>query len=109
VGRASYRTNPRGQIIGDTDGFVKMLFDPDDLRILGVSVVGEGACELIHLPAAVMSFGGTMDYFIQGVFNFPALCDIYKYAAYDGLQALAKRRAKIPGLPTTGDQRAVRI
>jgi len=109
VGRSSYRINPRGQILGDTDGFLKLLFDPDDLRVLGVSIVGEGACELIHLAAAVMTFGGTIDYFIQGVFNYPALSDAYKYAAYDGLQALARRRAKIPGLPSTsGEQRAVR-
>jgi NAD(P) transhydrogenase len=108
VGRSSYRINPRGQILGDTDGFVKLLFDPDDQRVLGVSIVGEGACELIHLAASVMSFGGTIDYFIQGVFNYPAFADAFKYAAYDGLQALARRRAKIPGLPTTGDQRAVK-
>ena len=107
-GRSSYRINPRGQILGDTDGFLKLLFDPDDQRVLGVSIVGEGACELVHLAAAVMSFGGTIDYFIQGVFNFPALSDAYKYAAYDGLQALARRRAKIPGLPSTGPQRAVK-
>ncbi|MGH7637511.1 MAG: Si-specific NAD(P)(+) transhydrogenase [Gemmatimonadaceae bacterium] len=109
VGRSSYRINPRGQIIGDTDGFVKILFDPDDQRLLGVSIIGEGACELIHLAASVMSFKGTLDYFIQGVFNYPAFSDAYKYAAYDGLQALARRRAKVGGLPTTGDQRAVRI
>jgi NAD(P) transhydrogenase len=109
VGRSSYRINPRGQIIGDTDGFVKILFSPDDQRVLGVSIIGEGACELIHLAASVMSFKGTLDYFIQGVFNYPAFSDAYKYAAYDGLQALAKRRARIGGLPTTGDQRAVRI
>ena len=108
VGRSSYRTNPRGQILGDTDGFLKLLFDPDDQRVLGVSIVGEGACELVHLAASVMTFGGTIDYFIQGVFNFPALSDAYKYAAYDGLQALARRRSKIPGLPSTGEQRAVK-
>jgi NAD(P) transhydrogenase len=101
VGRSSYRINPRGQILGDTDGFVKILFDPDDQRILGVSIVGEGACELIHLAAAVMTFGGTLDYFIQSVFNYPALSDSYKYAAYDGLQALARRRAKQGGLQST--------
>jgi NAD(P) transhydrogenase len=108
VGRSSYRINPRGQIIGDTDGFLKLIFNPDDQRVLGVSIVGEGACELVHLAASVMSFGGTIDYFIQGVFNYPALSDAYKYAAYDGLQALARRRAKIPGLPSTGEQRAVK-
>ena len=108
VGRSSYRINPRGQILGDTDGFLKLLFDPDDQRVLGVSIVGEGACELIHIAASVMTFGGTLDYFIQGVFNYPALCDAYKYAAYDGLQALARRRAKMPGLPSPVDQRAVK-
>lgn len=107
AGRASYRTNPRGQILGDTDGFVKLLFDPADMRICGVSIVGEGACELIHVAAAVMSFGGTIDYFIQGVFNYPALSDAFKYAAYDGLQALARRRAKMPGLPSSGSYSAV--
>ena len=108
VGRSSYRANPRGQILGDVDGFVKLIFAPDDQRLLGVSVVGEHACELIHLAAAVMTYGGTIDYFIQSVFNYPALADAFKYAAYDGLQSLAKRRAKMPGLPATGDQRAVR-
>ena len=108
VGRASYRTNPRGQILGDTDGFMKLIFDPDDQRVLGVSIVGEAAGELIHLAASVMTFGGTIDYFIQGVFNYPALSDTYKYAAYDGLQALARRRAKVGGLPTTGSQQVVK-
>ena len=108
VGRSSYRTNPRGQILGDTDGFVKLLFNPSDQRVLGVSIVGEGACELIHLAASVMTFGGTIDYFIQGVFNYPALSDAYKYAAYDGLQALARRRGKVPGLPASGEHRAVK-
>lgn len=108
VGRASYRNNPRGQILGDTDGFVKIVFNPDDQRVLGVSIVGESAGELIHLAASVMSFGGTLDYFIQGVFNYPALSDTFKYAAYDGLQALARRRARVPGLPTTGSQRVVK-
>ena len=108
VGRSSYRINPRGQILGDTDGFVKLLFDPDDQRILGVSIVGEGACELIHLAAAVIAFGGTLDYFIQSVFNYPALSDAYKYAAYDGLQALARRRAKVAGLPSPPPSSAVK-
>ncbi|HJQ18880.1 MAG TPA: Si-specific NAD(P)(+) transhydrogenase [Gemmatimonadaceae bacterium] len=107
IGRATYRTNARGQIIGDTDGFVKLIFNPDDLRVLGVSIIGESACELIHLAASVMTFGGTIDYFIQSVFNYPALSDAYKYAAYDGLQALARRRAKMPGLPSSGEHRAV--
>lgn len=91
VGKASFRANPRGQIIGDTEGFVKLIFDTGDQRLLGASVFGEGACELIHIPAAVLQFGGSLDYFIQSVFNYPTLSDAFKYAAYDGLQRLQKR------------------
>lgn len=99
VGRASYRLNPRGQIIGDLDGFVKLVFRRDDQALLGCSIFGEGACEMVHLAAAVMSFGGTIDYFIQAVFNYPTLTDTFKYAAYDGLQRLAKRISRAEGLP----------
>lgn len=107
VGRASYRLNPRGQILGDVDGFVKLLFHPDDQRVLGVAIVGESACELIHVGMACISFGGTLDFFIQSVFNYPALADAYKYAAYDGLQALARRYARARGLPASGSYPAI--
>jgi len=91
IGKASFRGNPRGQIIGDTEGFVKLVFSADDHRLLGASVMGEGACELIHVPAAVLQFNGSLDYFIQSVFNYPTLSDAFKYAAYDGLQRLQRR------------------
>jgi NAD(P) transhydrogenase len=99
IGKSTFRSNMRGQIIGDLDGFVKLIFRRDDQGLLGCSIVGEGASELIHLAAAVMSFGGTIDYFIQAVFNFPTLSDAYKYAAYDGLQRLARRNGASGGLP----------
>ena len=100
TGKGSFRTNMRGQITNDLDGFVKLIFRRDDQALLGCAVVGEGACELIHLATAVISFGGTIDYFIQGVFNFPTLGDVFKYAAYDGLQRLARRNSQAPGLPS---------
>ena len=100
VGRSSFRINPRGQIIGDTDGFVKLLFSPSDQRLFGASVVGEGAGELIHIAMGCLANGATLDYFIQSVFNYPALADAYKYAAYDGLGAIAKRTGRMAGLPT---------
>ncbi len=91
IGKAWFRDNPRGQIIGDTEGFVKLVFRTDDQTLIGASVIGEGACELIHVPAAVIQFKGTLDYFIQTVFNYPTLSDAFKYAAYDGLQRLQRR------------------
>jgi NAD(P) transhydrogenase len=89
-GRSSYRNNARGQIVGDLQGLVKLVFRKPDKKLLGVHIVGEGASELIHVGQAVMHFGGTIDDFIRMVFNIPTLGDAYKYAAYDGLQALAK-------------------
>jgi NAD(P) transhydrogenase len=100
TGRASFRHNTRGQILGDLDGFLKLLFDPDDQRVLGVTIVGEGACELIHVGMTVIALEGTLDFFIQAAFGFPSLSDAYKYAAYDGLQQLRRRRSRMTGLPS---------
>lgn len=107
IGRSPYRLNPRGQILGDVDGFVKVLFHPDDQRVLGVAIVGESACELIHVGMTCMTFDGTLDFFIQSVFNYPSLADAYKYAAYDGLQALSRRYARSKGLPASGAYPAI--
>jgi NAD(P) transhydrogenase len=94
VGRQSYGQNPRAQIIGDTSGLLKLLFDPESERLLGAHMIGERATELIHIAQACLYFEGTLDFFIQSVFNFPTLADLYKYAAYDGLQALERYRRK---------------
>ena len=85
VGRAAYAKNARGQIVGDTDGMLKLVFSPGDKKLLGVHIIGEMASELIHLGAHVMAEGGTIDAFIEAVYNYPTLSDSYKYAAYDGL------------------------
>ena len=91
VGRSRYRTNPRGQITGDLEGMVKIVFRPEDKSLLGAHVIGTNATEIIHLAAACMTLGGSLDYFIDSVFNYPSLTDAYKYAAYDGLGRLARR------------------
>jgi NAD(P) transhydrogenase len=96
VGRAFYADNARGQIIGDLWGEIKLVFAPGDQRLLGVHVIGENASELIHVGMACMQLGGTLDFFIQTVFNYPTLGEVYKYAAYDGLQNLARLKAGQP-------------
>ncbi len=85
VGRAFYANNPRGLIVGDTDGMLKLIFSPKDKKLLGVHLIGEMASELIHLGAYVLAQGESIDAFIDSVFNYPTLSDSYKYAAYDGL------------------------
>ena len=85
VGRAYYNNNPRGLIIGDRNGILKLIFSPIDKTLLGVHILGELASELIHVGAHVLEEKGTIDGFIRAVYNFPTLSDLYKYAAYDGL------------------------
>jgi len=91
VGRAFYENNPRGQIIGDMSGMIKLVFSPSDKKLLGAHIIGELASELIHIAAHVMISNGTIDVFIQSVYNYPTLADLYKYAAYDGLGNFEKR------------------
>ena len=92
VGRARYQDMSRGQIVGDVSGLVKLVFSPDDRRLLGVHIVGEMASELVHVGQGCLHYGGTIDYFIQAVFNHPTLAEAYKYAAYDGLGNLARQK-----------------
>jgi NAD(P) transhydrogenase len=99
VGRARFENNARGQITGDTDGMVKILFDPSSRKLLAAHIIGESATELVHVPMFVMASGGTIDAFIDAVFNFPTLSESFKYAAYDGLQRLAARREAPAGKP----------
>jgi NAD(P) transhydrogenase len=96
VGRAFYGNNARGQIIGDLAGEVKLIFSQADHTLYGVHVIGEIASELVHVGEACLQLGGTLDFFIQTVFNYPTLGEAYKYAAYDGLQNLARLQAGEP-------------
>jgi NAD(P) transhydrogenase len=84
VGRAESENNARGQIIGDR-GMLKLIFAQEDRKLLGAHHIGELASELVHIGAQVIAANGTIDAFIQSVFNYPSLSDLYKYAAYDGL------------------------
>ena len=88
VGKAHYREIARGQIIGDSTGLLKLIFHRRRARLLGVHIIGEGASELIHIGQAVLAFGGTIDYFVDTVFNYPTLAECYKTAAFDGINRL---------------------
>ncbi len=88
VGVAYYREIARGQIRGDTTGRLKLIFHRETRKILGVHIIGEGASELLHIGQAVLILGGTVDYFIETVFNYPTLAECYKAAAFNGLNKL---------------------
>jgi NAD(P) transhydrogenase len=88
VGLAYYRETARGQIRGDTTGRLKLIFHRETREILGVHIIGEGAAELLHIGQAVMVLKGTIDYFIDTVFNYPTLAECYKQAAFNGVNKL---------------------
>jgi NAD(P) transhydrogenase len=90
VGLAYYREIARGQIRGDTTGRLKLIFHRETKELLGVHIIGEGASELLHIGQAVLILGGTVDYFVNTVFNYPTLAECYKAAAFNGLNKLSK-------------------
>jgi NAD(P) transhydrogenase len=89
VGIARYEELAKAQILGDHLGLLKLLFDPDSLKLLGVHVLGERAAEIVHIGQAVLAFGGTIEYFRDAVFNYPTMAEAFKVAALDGLNKLA--------------------
>jgi NAD(P) transhydrogenase len=90
VGIAFYREIARGQIRGDTTGRLKLIFHRESKELLGVHIIGEGAAELLHIGQAVFILKGTMEYFVDTVFNYPTLAECYKAAAFNGLNKLSR-------------------
>jgi NAD(P) transhydrogenase len=88
IGVSRYRELARGQILGDTVGILKLLVAPEERTLLGVHAFGTAATELVHIGQTVMGLGGTVDYLIDQVFNYPTLAESYKVAALDATNKL---------------------
>ncbi len=98
VGISRYRELARGQITGDSYGMLKLIVHADTREILGVHVFGTNATELVHIGQAVMGCGGTVDYLVDTVFNYPTLSEAYKVAALDvanKLRAVARFQTQL--------------
>ncbi len=85
IGIGKYAHNPRGQIIGDKSGFLKLVFEHESMKLLGVHVIGELASEIVHIGLMALMTGGTAELFLDTCFNYPTLGDLYKLAATDAL------------------------
>jgi len=90
IGRAFYKEIARGQIVGDLEGLLKLIFHRTTLELLGVHIIGDGATELVHIGQAVLTYGGKVDFFVHNVFNYPTLAECYRTAALDGINRLAR-------------------
>jgi NAD(P) transhydrogenase len=88
TGIAQYKEIARGQLLGDSVGMLKLLIHQESRALLGVHCIGTNATELIHIGQAVMAFKGTVEYFVNTVFNYPTLAECYKVAAFNGLNKL---------------------
>src|SRR5919112_1942994 len=98
VGMSRYRELARGAIVGDSYGMLKLLVSTDDRTLLGVHVFGTGATDLVHIGQAIMGCGGTVDYLVDTVLNYPTLSEAYKVAALDvsnKLRAVARLSTQI--------------
>jgi NAD(P) transhydrogenase len=88
VGVAKYAELAKSMMLGDESGMLKLLFDRNTRKLLGVHAIGQRATEIIHIGQAVLSYGGSVEYFRDTVFNYPTLAEAYKVAALDGLNKL---------------------
>ena len=101
VGRARYRDNARGGIIGDDAGFLKLIYPRDDMRLIGAHMIGEQAIELIDIGLLSMQMNATSQAFIDACFNFPSLAELYKYATYDAMKR--QQQGRVQGAPIVPD------
>lgn len=96
TGKAAYNKNARGMIIGDRDGFLKLIFESNKnlnqpMKLLGVHIIGENASELIHIGVSALIMEASSNLFIDTCYNYPTLGELYKYATYDAMGKRAKR------------------
>jgi len=87
-GVANYREIARGQLVGDKIGILKLLIHQETRHVLGVHCLGTSATEIVHIGQAVMALNGTVDYFIDTVFNYPTFAECYKVAALNVVNKL---------------------
>jgi NAD(P) transhydrogenase len=99
TGVARLRETARGQILGLEYGMLKVLFHQDTRRVLGVHILGEGATELVHIGQAALILGGTLEYFVENVFNYPTLAEAYKIAALDAWNRMPRAPRAASSLP----------
>ncbi len=104
VGRAYFKNNAKADMTNQDEGMLKLVFDTETLKLLGVHIIGEQASNLIHLGQAVISYKGDVRYFIQHVMNYPTLSETYKIAAFNGVNRVYKAGVKYKKILETNSE-----
>jgi mercuric reductase len=72
---------PRAGAIRDTRGVIKMVLDRPTRRVVGVSMLGVNAGEVIHEAAMALRFGATTEDFIDLIHVYPTMAEALKLVA----------------------------
>jgi mercuric reductase len=72
---------PRAGAIRDTRGVIKMVLERESRRVIGVSMLGVNAGEVIHEAAMALRFGATTDDFIDLIHVYPTMAEALKLVA----------------------------
>ena len=94
VGTFPFVANGRAKAMGEKDGQVKILADPETDRILGAHIIGPRASDLIAELVVAMEFGASAEDVARSVHAHPTLPEAVKEAAL----SVSKRAIHICGL-----------
>jgi NAD(P) transhydrogenase len=94
VGRAYWEHLTKAAIAENQNGMLKLVFEASTLKLLGVHIIGMGACEIIHLGQTVMAYGGDIRFFINHMMNYPTYAEAYRVAAFNGVNRINKSGVK---------------
>jgi NAD(P) transhydrogenase len=91
VGHCSFKSLARAQMTGEKVGMLKIIFNTQNFKILGVHCFGDGASEIVHIGQTVMASNDINDirYFTRATFNYPTMAEAYRTAAFNGLNRLS--------------------
>jgi pyruvate/2-oxoglutarate dehydrogenase complex dihydrolipoamide dehydrogenase (E3) component len=81
VARYAFADHGKAEVMGETDGFVKLMVNAETCEILGAAAVGPDAGELIHELAAAMYFRATAHDLLRIPHYHPTLSEIWTYPA----------------------------
>jgi len=81
---------PKAQVINDTRGVIKMVIDPNTLKIVGVHIVSPLAAEMIHEATLAVKFGLTIDDVTDTVHVFPTMSEAIKLVAQSFRKDISK-------------------
>lgn len=81
VGTYEFAEHGKAMCLNKTKGFVKMMAEPQDGTILGASIIGPQASELIHEIIVAMNYHATVEQFMRIPHLHPTLAEIWTYPA----------------------------